>query len=126
MECVVRYLEAIDEINLAEKELDDIINTVAKAAQVLPARWASVSVVGAKEPFTPEVPPHAERCSISAAQWPSIERLSRALSEMHRAYDAAEAAWDQIGHDVRQRLSSPPKRFPAVAVQAMLPSYSEG
>jgi hypothetical protein len=112
VESVARYLEAIQEINLAQEELDQIVKTVETAARFLPEHWAVVSVVDSKEPFVPSVPANKQVCSISAPQWPSVSRIASALSQMHRAHDAAEAAWTQIEPEFRGRLVPPPKRFP--------------
>jgi hypothetical protein len=111
LETVARYLEAIHDINTAQKELDQIIKAVEKAARILPDRWASVSIMATKEPFIPDLPEGEERHSISGGQWPSIGRITRALSEMHKAYDAAEAAWDEIEPEFRGRLVPPPRKF---------------
>lgn len=125
MESIARYLEAIQEINLAQNELDRIVEMVVGAAQILPEGWARVSVVSTKEPFLPQVPEGEERYSISAAQWPSIARITKCLSQLHQAYDGAEAAWDDISPEYRERLASPPKKFPNAQHHAALAGQSE-
>jgi hypothetical protein len=124
MESVARYLEAIQEINLAQQELDQIVKSVQKAARFLPEHWAVISVVGGKEPFHPQVPADEEVCSISAPQWPSVSRIANALSQMHRAHDAAEAAWNEIEPEFRGRLVPPPKRFPSRELESPVTARS--
>ena len=125
MERVAHYLEAIEQINLAQKELDQIVETVAKAAEILPERWASVSVVASQERFVPEVPTGEKRHAISEAQWPSIAIISRCLSQLHEAYESAEAAWDAIEPEYRAQLVSPPKKFAGAEHHEALAGRSE-
>ena len=111
METVARYLEAIEAINIAQKKLDRIVKSLDDAARALPEQWATLSVLGIKEPFIPKVPPRQERTDIHLRQWPTLGRIARVLLQMHRAHDAAEAAWGQIQPEIRKRLASPPQRF---------------
>ncbi len=112
METVARYLDAIREIDAADRELDRILETVRRTTRTLPAHWATLSVLGIEEPLIPNVPSSQSRSAISATQWPKIEQIARVLSRMHRAYEAAEAAWANVTPEFRDRLASPPKRFP--------------
>ena len=112
LETVARYLETIREIDEADRELDRILKTVKKAGRTLPARWATVSVLGIQEPLIPNVPSGHARRAISPSQWPTLEQIASVLLRMHRAYDAAEAAWANVTPEFRSQLNSPPKRFP--------------
>jgi hypothetical protein len=114
VESIARYLEAIQKINEAEEELDQIVKALNKVAQALSENWATLAVVGVEPSFVPELPPGHEPNVVRSPQWPSIERIARALADMHRAYDAADAAWNQIEPEFRDRLAPPPAKFPEV------------
>jgi hypothetical protein len=106
-----QYLEAINEINEADRELRGILTTVRRTARLLPERWATLSVLGIDQPLIPEVPPGHERHAIKSTHWPTIEHIARVLSRVHRSYDAAEAVWATMAPELRGRLSPPPKKF---------------
>ncbi len=112
MEAVAKYLEAIQQINVADRELDQMLERVKQTVQALPDRWATLSVPDIAEPLMPDVPSSHERSTLSSAQWPTIDQIARILSQMHQAYDAAELAWENVEPKLRDFLFSPPKRFP--------------
>jgi hypothetical protein len=132
LETVANYLEAIEEINLAERELEALVQTVIKAGSTLATDWATLSVQGVDNPLSPDVPAGLRRRVIKPAQWPTIEKIAQVLSQMHKAHEAAEAAWKNVTPKLRARLSPPPERFtkndlaagksgPRVRVSASLP-----
>ena len=112
MEAIAKYLEAIQQINVADRELEQMLESVKQTMQALPDRWATLSVPDIAEPLVPDVPSSHERSTLSSAQWPTIDQIARVLSQMHQAYDAAEVAWENVEPKLRGFLFSPPKRFP--------------
>jgi hypothetical protein len=115
LEAIAKYLEAIQQINVADRELDQMLESVKLTVQALPDRWATLSVPDIAEPLVPDVPSSYERSTLSSAQWPTIDQIARILAQMHQAYDAAEVAWENLEPNLRDFLFSPPKRFPAHA-----------
>ena len=127
MEAIAKYLEAIQQINVADRELDQMLESVNQTVQALPDRWATLTVPDIAEPLVPDVPSSHERNTLSSAQWPTIDQIARILVQMHQAYDAAEVAWENLEPKLRNLLCSPPKRFPArdrLNVVARTPSAS--
>jgi hypothetical protein len=112
LEAIAKYLEAIQQINVADRELDQMLENVKQTVQALPDRWATLSVPDIAEPLVPDVPSSHERSTLSSAQWPTIDQIARVLSQMHQAYDAAEVAWENVEPRLRDFLFSPPTRFP--------------
>jgi hypothetical protein len=111
LDSVTNYLEAIEEINNADRELDQILGVVTKAARVLLKRWATLSVVGIDEPFIPSVTSRHPLSAIDSSEWPSIERIALTLSRMHRAYEGAQAAWNELTPESQNRLTPPPAKL---------------
>jgi hypothetical protein len=111
VDTVVRYLETIDEINRADKELDQILECLSPSARTRPRQRMSPSERRAfPGPAVQAIcdPDVADR----STRGPTVDEIVKALARVHCAYAAAEAAWGSIEPKVRQRLALPPKRFP--------------
>jgi hypothetical protein len=111
LETVVRYIETICEIDDADRELRGILTTLRRAARTLPRDWATVAVLGIEQPVVPEVPATHRRTAIDSAQWPTIDEIARVLARMHRAHDAAEAAWSKLPPELQAQMHPPPEKF---------------
>ena len=111
VDTVVHYLEAIDEINRADEDLDRILECLSPSARTRPRQRMSTS----ERRETPGPAGQAIRdpdVADRSARGPAVDEIVKALARVHRAYAAAEVAWGSIEPKVRQQLASPPKRFP--------------
>ena len=107
-----KILEAIQRINDADHDLDQMLESVNQTVQALPDCWATLTIrIASRCCQTYRAP--LSGIPSSRLNGPRSMRLRGFSAQMHQAYDAAELAWENLEPKLRDFLCSPPKRFPS-------------